>query len=386
MKNFLFILVITFLTGNNSFGQGIQFDNSPWKELLAKAKKEDKLVFVDAYAAWCGPCKKMDRDVFTKKEVGDYFNTKFINAKIDMEKGEGVGLSNQFGIMAYPTLLFVNSEGEVVHRSVGYHTPDLLLDLGKAALDPTRNMGSISSRYKKGDRSPDLLYQLALTKLDAMDGSYVEVAREYLKTQKDWSTKKNREFIYRTANDLKTDMAQYLVAHKSDFEQQLGQRAISAKINDLVQNQVAKAKTEADLKSIEQMYEKMYPGKSAEMSGRLKMGFYAQREDWAGFAKTTNEHYKKFPPKSWEDLNENAWIFYEEVQDKKLLKTALKWAKKSVKMDRNYYNTDTTAALYYRLGKKRKALKTARQAIELAKQTGEDHSSTDALLNEIRKM
>ncbi|HFA51916.1 MAG TPA: thioredoxin [Bacteroidetes bacterium] len=387
MKNLLIIFTFSLLLGSNAFAQdGIKFDKIEWKELLSKAKKENKLIFVDAYASWCGPCKKMERDVFSQKQVGDYYNAHFINAKIDMEKGEGPGLSNSFGIMAYPTLLFVNSSGDVVHRSVGYHSTDLLLELGEAALDPARNMGSIESKYADGDRSPELLYNLAIAKLDAYDGTHAKVAEEYLATQKDWNKKINMEFIYRMVGDLDSKMAQHIINNKKAYEEQLGERAISAKIIELVQDKVAKAENEGDLKSIENLYAKIYPNKADEMAGRLKIGYYAQKENWKGFAKAANSFYKKYPPKSWDELNEYAWLFYEEAKGKKELKRALKWAKKSVSMDSNYYNNDTLAALYYRLGKKGKALATANKAIALAEAAGEDHASTDALLEEIKNM
>jgi uncharacterized protein YyaL (SSP411 family) len=61
--------------------------------LSFKAKKENKLIFVDAYASWCGPCKLMVKNIFPLKTVGDYYNSHFINAKIDMEKGEGIELA-----------------------------------------------------------------------------------------------------------------------------------------------------------------------------------------------------------------------------------------------------------------------------------------------------
>jgi len=387
MKNLLFIISVCLLVGGTANAQdGIKFNENSWKELLAKAKKQDKLIFVDAYAVWCGPCKQMTRDVFSQKEVGSFFNARFINAKIDMEKGEGIGLSKEFGVMAYPTLLFVNSDGEVVHRSVGYHTTDLLIELAKAALDPNRNMGSISGKYNSGDRSPELLHNLALAKYDAMDGTYETVAAEYLDTQEDWNTQENMEFIYRMVGSLDSKMAQHVVEHKKAYEQLLGERAVISKINELVQGQVAKAESEADLQSIEVLYRKMYPEKGEEMAGRLKMGYYAQREDWNGFAKSADAFYKKYPAQSWDELNEIAWIFYEEVQSKKALKSAVKWSKKSIEMESNYFNNDTLAALYYRLGKKGKALKTAKKAVALAEATGEDHSSTDALLEELKKM
>ena len=385
MKKWIVLLSFAVLMGSNSFAQsGIQFTQGTWKELLAKAEKENKLIFMDAYAEWCGPCKMMARDVFTQEEVGNYFNAKFINVKMDMEKGEGIGLSKDFGIMAYPTLLFIDETGEVMHRAVGYHTTDLLLDLGEAALDPNRNIGSINAKYEKGDRSPELLRTLALARFDAMDGNYSQVAEEYLETQKDWSSDENMEFIFRMVSDLNSKMADFMLGNQKAFEAKFGDRAMSGKVNELVQNTISHAENEADLKKVEQLYAKIYPGQAEEMAGRLKMGFYAQREDWGNFGKAADAFYKKFPAQSWDELNEIAWIYFEEVNGKKELKTAINWAKQSVKMEKNYYNLDTMASLYYKLGKKGKAMKTANEAIALAKATGEDYSATEGLIEKIK--
>ena len=223
-----------------------------------------------------------------------------------------------------------------------------------------------------------------MAKYDAMDGSYSKIAEEYLATQNNWNTDDNMEFIYRMTSDLDSKMADHLFKNRKAFENKFGEQAISGKINEMVQNTISGAQTEADLAKVENLYAKAYPDKAAEMSGRLKMGFYAQREDWGNFAKAANAYYKKYPPKEWEELNEFAWIFYEEVSGKKELKSALRWAKKSVKIDGNYMNTDTVAALYYKLGKKGKALKNANKAIELAKATGEDYSSTELLIEKIK--
>lgn len=384
MKKYLILLAFALLVGSNSVAQGIQFTKGTWKEIKAKAEKENKLIFMDAYAEWCGPCKKMAKDVFTQKEVGDYFNAKFINVKMDMEKGEGIGLSSEFGIQAYPTLLFINAAGDVVHRAVGYHTTDLLIGLADAANDPNRNIGSISARYDAGDRSPELLQNLAVARYDAMDGTYVKIAEEYLGTQKDWSTEENLSFIFRMTDDLDSKMADYLMNNKQLFENKFGKQAVTSKVDELVQNTISHAETEADLQKVEALYAKTYPERANEMSGQLKMGFYAQREDWKNFAKVADAHFKKYPTEDWMVLNEMAWLYYEAVEGKDELKYALGWAKQSVKMDKNYANLDTLASLYYKLGKKRKALKYAKEAIELAKASDEDYSATELLIQKIK--
>jgi len=116
----------------NSSEPGIQFTEASWKEVLKRAKAEKKVIFLDAYASWCGPCKLLQKKVFTQKDVGDYFNGKFINVKMDMEKGEGPALSQVYPLEAYPTLLFIDGNGRVLKKVIGYQSPENLLSIGKS--------------------------------------------------------------------------------------------------------------------------------------------------------------------------------------------------------------------------------------------------------------
>lgn len=110
---------------------GIQFTSISFEEALKLAKKEKKNIFLDAYASWCGPCKMLKKNVFTQKEVGDFYNGNFINMAIDMEQGEGPKLAQKYKVQAYPTLLFINHKGEVVGTALGYHQADEIIALGK---------------------------------------------------------------------------------------------------------------------------------------------------------------------------------------------------------------------------------------------------------------
>ena len=117
---------------NNGKG-GIVFFNGKWKDALAKAKAENKLIFLDIYATWCGPCKKLKAKSFVSAKVGTYFNDKFINVTLDGEEGEGIILAEKYRLQAYPTLLFIDGDGNVKKGAVGYYNPSELLSLGKSA-------------------------------------------------------------------------------------------------------------------------------------------------------------------------------------------------------------------------------------------------------------
>lgn len=107
-------------------------------------KKEKKLIFVDCYTSWCGPCKMLAKNVFTQDKVADFYNTEFVCVKMDMEKGEGPALAKKYEVQAFPTLLYIDSKGELKHCVVGMQDADVLIGNGRTALSGEGQFGDIA--------------------------------------------------------------------------------------------------------------------------------------------------------------------------------------------------------------------------------------------------
>lgn len=106
---------------------GIVFENISFKKALQKAKKENKLLFVNVYAVWCGPCKLLKQNTFKSKKVADAVNSHFISLDIDAEKGEGIDFAQKYEVTAHPLILIIDGNGKVKKRILGYKKDAQLL-------------------------------------------------------------------------------------------------------------------------------------------------------------------------------------------------------------------------------------------------------------------
>lgn len=114
---------------------GIKFRKGGLEKAKKMAAEEGKLIFIDAYTNWCGPCKKMAATTFKDAEVGEFFNENFINIKIEMEKdADGPSTARRYNVRAYPTLLIIDEEGNLVKQTIGFQNKSRLMSFAGGAL------------------------------------------------------------------------------------------------------------------------------------------------------------------------------------------------------------------------------------------------------------
>lgn len=380
--SFLPAVVLTtagFLSAQN----GIQFEHDLlFADALQKAKAENKIVFMDAYTTWCGPCKMMAARVFPDSAVGVFFNTRFVNLKTDMEKGEGPALALRYGVEYYPTLLFFNAEGKVIHKAVGYHNAEEFVKLAHTAANPEANLLALETRYRKGERSAALLRAYTEVKSAAFDPTAGQLASDYLKTQTNLSSPENMDFIMRYVDDPFSDGFRFLQQNRRVFEEKFSEKEVKQKL-DMVFEDYLLRHPDLQLGEVQRLYGTVYPEQGERLASNYRLTYYRQREDMQKFALSAVDHYTRFPTNDADELNEIAFLFAQNLTDPAMLQKAIEWAEKSVSTHESNYNQDTLARLYLKLGKKKQAAAAARRSIELAKNAGEDASQTEELLEKI---
>ena len=126
----LFVLFLFLFTSCNN---GQASDNLKWEtnleQAVAQAKKENKAVLVNFTGSdWCIWCKRLSSEVFSQKEFEDYARKNLVLVKLDFPRSiqqtnatkyYNNSLAQKYGIQGFPTILILNSKGDLVDKT-GY--------------------------------------------------------------------------------------------------------------------------------------------------------------------------------------------------------------------------------------------------------------------------
>lgn len=371
------IALLVFLLSFTAQSQ-IRFESTGWNEALVKAKQENKLIFLDAYATWCQPCKVMEEYIFTDLEVGNFYNKNFINVRLDMEEYPGAELAERYSVSVYPSLLFVNGNGEIIHRGCGSMDSSEFLALGQVALSDDVNLSAYEQKYDAGERSAEFMMDyLSLLESVCLDAEGFasdflgDLEPSELMESAGWAVLASYQWdIFSTEFD-------YLLQNMSAFEDAIGKEAVHAKLYDSYLSQYQEVYESQDLHDFG-MRALMNAMKGVTFTGSdtlqvmMQLHYAEFVEDWVSFATNAIEFVGMTNLEDPEELSELSWKFYLFVSDKNQLQIAASWAKQAVDKLPEPSLIDTYASLQYKLGNNKKAIELEKRALELAKELYED--------------
>ena len=212
--------------------QGIHFFYGTWSETIEKAASENKLIFIDFYTQWCGPCYNMAKDVFTNLEVGQFYNQHFINVKIDAENGEGIELARKYKVRSYPTYAYIDPQTEeMVHRSSSRQSAEQFIYTAQSALTPHLRSFYLDEEYQKGNRDRNLLINYITYKASIYARQEVQVAFKELLEQSSLKEKPIWELYVSSISGL-NPYTQMISEDYQDFCNRLGKNEVDKKLKN----------------------------------------------------------------------------------------------------------------------------------------------------------
>ncbi len=361
---FLFALGLSF----SGMAQGIEFFHGTWPEALQKAKEEGRMIFVDANTSWCGPCRRMAKNVFTQEKVGDFFNSRFINMKVDMEKGD-IDFRKAFHVRAYPTLFFIDENGQVVKKKVGGQQAESLIKLGQEALALYDNIDDMNDLFEQGKRDAAFLrkYVKALNNAGKPTAKAVNI---YLRRQKDLSTPENLLFIFDAVQSADSKAFDLLIEHRKDIEKIKSPKAVKDLIKRACKQTVKTAiefQDENLLKEAKSKMKKHYPEMAKPFKYQADLSYFAATKNEAEYLKCAKKYAKKIVKKNAFEQHKLATDVYSAFPaSPKATKLAEELAEKAAQTGGLWEYYFTYAQLLAKNNKKKEAIQTGEKALEIA--------------------
>jgi thioredoxin-related protein len=376
----LLLLLIPFLAG----AQGVHFeDNLSWTAIQAKAKAENKYIFMDCFTTWCGPCKFMASQIFPQKVSGDYLNDKFISVSVQLDTSKADNdtvkawyadahdIAVKYNVRAYPTYLIFAPDGHAVHRLVGSRlSADVFIKDLSSSFDSTKQYYALLGQYKNGRHDTAFLHKIAMACLNAYDLENGRTATlDYLSSQPNLFTQ-DALYLADTYTRRSTDKYFLLfVDHAAEVDKVLGPKTAETKVRNVFLTEGTGRhlgdNRPPDWDSVHAKIAARLPAEADELTLRIKINFYRGRKDWPNFETAIVAYMKTYSDHITDaELNDLAWSVFQSCPDMTCVSEVLDWGKR-LKDDSDGSLVDTYANILYKLGKKDDAIALETKAISI---------------------
>lgn len=392
--------------------QGIKFEEGlSWEQVKQKAKVENKFIFVDAYATWCVPCKLMDKEVYPDDSLGFFMNNKFISLKVQMDttKNDNAYIQKwyssahniqlQYKVTAFPTFLFLDSEGKIVHRYSGSLTKEDFLRVATNSMNPDKQFYTLLQNYLNGKKEYlRMPYLVRMTKdIGEVDLSN-EIRSDYLVN---YLFKLDDQNLYSIDNIIfiresifkSSDKAfKFFNENQKLIDSVMSSKAYARNIIDFIITKenvdpvVNAALAGKQLPSWSQIRKKIKRKYDVNLADRVvlhaKTRWYRAKKEWHAWGRSYVKQVEQYGPES-NNYNDAAWTVFNLSSDTFALAKALKWADVALQQSPdNPAFIDTKANVLYKLGRREDAIYWEEKAVRLSEAPGNQFAAFAKIFKE----
>lgn len=378
----VFLLTITLLVipgfavaQSNTAGQELLVIDQNYDQALAAAAENDKLLFVDFYTTWCGPCKQLDRLVYQNDSMRAILHKDVVLLKYDAEKDSTFHLSKKHHVLSYPTGLILDQNGLVVNRIYSFAGEDAAA-LSNSVVKFVDESTELSKNKKtvagySGDIDPTIYPDFYAdyvnrtdTKVDPME------VNTYLESLDDIYAENYFSVLLYFAGKVNNSIADRTLEHKDKYIALYGETDLGMLLSFLTSGRFNRAIEQDNQAEFDQAiaFSKKALGeeRTAEQLPSFERSYLEAQNKWA----EVFELYKKMKDDDEMEngyINYFSWQVFKRCDDQEVIRKCLAWMKVVTDEEPEFDYLDTYAYLLYKSGDKAETKRVAQLAIEAGK-------------------
>jgi thiol-disulfide isomerase/thioredoxin len=410
LKHYWVKFIAIFICCNGAAQSSIIFNDLSLQGALLVAKERKQNIFIDTYADWCMPCKKMEQE-FKKNEIASFFNENYVNIRINMENSPNAEIyKKEFDIVFLPTMILLDPNGNIKYKTDKIISGQELLLIAKKSMsanvyflnestdiirDPMTpgSQNTNSTRevivHKLGDpnQNPEIMLKEAYFRIELMDGSHRKTAKNYLDTQDDWSTKKNKRFILDFLYTVKSKEFVYLIKQIDEFIKEFGHQEIEQTLSIVINDELQNGFPRPSYEKVLELYGLINTTTAEEETMKYFMERYLDECNFKAYKSIAMLYLQKY---STDDAEIFATLGLECISkkvDNEQLQSCIESTQKAIELQNKvpfYY--EQLAQLYILKKDKKQAAKSLQKAQELAKTSNHDLKYYSKLQTIIEKL
>ena len=400
----LFLLLFPGLLLNSTVSAqetGVHFEHGlSWTQVQAKAKAENKYIFMDCFTTWCGPCRYMRTTIFPQAEMGSYFNDKFVSIEVQLDTtskdneqvknwyADAHAIKDHYSINAFPTYLIFAPDGRPLHRIVGAADAKVFINLVQGAFDTTKQYYTKLKQFENGRRDSAFLHRFAIQVSDVYDLALgKKVVKAYLASQPSLLTPGALDLINLYTTRSTDEYFDFLAKNIKEIDKVSGAGKAEEKLRTIFSNEGRGVRWDDKNVSRWQDYQKKIkatlPAQADEIILRIDINIYLAKRDWPNFEKAITSYMKQYGQQmNNEDMNSIAWSVFENCSDASCVSQILDISSQ-LKTSTEPAFLDTYANLLYKTGKKEEAIAMEQKALEASPEN--ERSGFQSTIDKMKK-